>query len=349
MFKKFIITISTFIGVNIISFYYYFFLLAMLALSTDSGTNSQSVYILKDFSFLFIFSLFIGCIAIIPHLITLSLFKKSMKKDWFFKKLYICLTVIVFLFCFGVAFSIHGSFSKEVYNERVLEIKEDKGFITDRSYIYNLCTKYLEFDNEKEIRTHIKKDKISLDKDFDEIVGRIHVITNTDFNEIYNKLNINKTEIIRENPQREMILNVFNDFENNKLNINEFKNELNIVLQSKIKKQEYNPNQEKYALKISIETDLVYLNMNINSKNHKGELDYINWLTESLKIWLEDEYDYNSKLVNSEIYKDYMSMLSKYNSLEDLQVSIQNFSEKYDLNYKNEVTNEILDNLYLGI
>ena len=44
-----------------------------------------------------------------------------------------------------------------------------------------------------------------------------------------------------------------------------------------------------------------------------------------------------------------MSILTNYNSIEELEQSIKDFSKQYDLDYKNEVTNEILDNLYLGI
>lgn len=332
--KKFIYTIFTFLATNLVCAGYYLFLLVMLAMSTDSGVKSLSVYILKDFTFLFAFSTILGLMGVLPHIIVFFFLKK---KEFLSKKLYLFLGISLFLIIFASTFDTHGNFSKEMYEERILEIREEEGFITEKSFTYKLCHRYLQYNDKEQIKIQIKNDKIMLDKNFDEIIGRINVIEKIEYDEIYYRLNINREEVVRETPQRQMILNVFNEFENNNLTIEEFKSELNAILETKVKAK-YIPNKVKDSLRLSIQTDLTYIDMYIDSND-----DYMKWILEKLEYCIKDEYEYNSDLVNSSIYRDYIKLLTNYTSLEELEISMKDFGSRHGLNYKNEMIKDILD------
>lgn len=111
--RKTLCTVFIFLGIGVICIPYFMFILAMLVMTTDSGTNTMSVLNLMNIFSVIAITLIIGGMSLIPHTIGLSLLKKTKlkDKDIFSVKTYKVLMWIVYLLIFASICSIHFDFS----------------------------------------------------------------------------------------------------------------------------------------------------------------------------------------------------------------------------------------------
>lgn len=166
--KNNILTLALFIISNILQVPVHFGMFLAVGMSTDSGMNEMSVYIIRDllslicmlFMPIIMFIILGQFIALIIIIVTSRLDKKKNKSKKFNIKFYIILLIVQSAPYSSMLFNLHSNFDIDYRQERILEIKRDKGEIVEGTLLYDLCIRYLNLNDISDVKEMAKQDAL---------------------------------------------------------------------------------------------------------------------------------------------------------------------------------------------
>lgn len=339
-----------------------------VAMSTDSGMNSLSIYILRDLAAL-VTALFLPFITLIifGHFIPIIIMLLLRKKVKFSIKLYLLLLLIQSLPFSFMMFGLHANTSLSYREERINEIKIEKGEIVEGTDMYNLLARYLELDNIKDVENMARQDKLILSYDYIYIrdyLDYIDFVSDDEFLEmatsIYNK-EFPDISYIRMNKYMNLYLDMVNEFIDKNMSIKDVHNKIKMFMNKKINHYASDNRNIDDDLEYSVPLIVTYENINIlnraqkeydNSEHEdiifKGNLGYSQSRVELFVKGKAYNYQYgeNETIKDNKIYVDYCQMIDDLRN-EDLLTkekvidTIKAFSEKHNLNLENDILNKL--------
>ncbi|NMA51180.1 MAG: hypothetical protein GX951_04985 [Mollicutes bacterium] len=352
--KKFWTTFGIFFGFSIFCFPYLFFILAMIVMTSDSGTKQLSLFHLPDVSQFLFMTLVVFIFTIIPYIVlgvVLMIIKSTrianFKQTNYSNRIY---CFLVFLFLPLIAFimgDIHLDCTYEGYEHRKTEIRAKEGYVTEFSNIYYITNKYLEMDTIEEMKENSKTDRFVLLDEFRDIVRFIDKTkgrNNLSKEDVYQKLNSSENFVIYEDYERKIIREIINRIYKDEISVDEVKNELNLILESKIKKDNDSYDYDIEELRNTTTFQLVYLN---KVANNTDDLEYLEIQAFITRNSLVSFYEYDDDLKETELYIDFARLLSNVKNIETFKSNIQIFSQKYDIDYENKDLLDLIEILDL--
>ena len=359
-------TLLIFIAAFIVSLPINIGLLLVVGMSTDSGMNEFSVYILKDLLYLISVSLIPAFMLVIfAHLLPLFLmlcFNKS-KKIKFNIGLYLILVALQALPYSAILFQLHSNFSLDYRAERINEIKIENGEIVEGTFMYELLSRYLKLNNLDDIRDMVKQDQLVLSYEYSYITNYLDYIDYLSEEDalkkalkIYNQDFPEDRHYITFDRFTFLYLDMIKEFEDPNITVEEVHNKVNSFMG---KNMSYNPHDGRTIdddLEYSLPLIISYENTRILERISKGFSDK---QTEQvvLETRLQDalfrvtnfvngnSYDYqygeDIQIKDSELYKEYCVLLTALLIDEELtpdKVSekLNDFNKKHSLDSNNE-------------
>lgn len=366
--KNNISTLVLFIISNILQFPVHFVMFLAVAMSTDSGMNEMSVYIIKDllslicilFMPIIVFIIFGQFIALII-IVTSRLDKKKNKSKKFNIKFYIILLMVQSAPYSSMLFGLHSNFDIGYRQERILEIKRGKGEIVEGTLLYDLCIRYLNLDDISNVKEMAKQDELIYSYEYKYISDYLDFTKYQSTEKTLEKvLKIYKQDF----PNDDYItfdksifdyLDMIDKFINEDLTIEDVYEDINRFMKKNIK---FNPHDGRGTvgdLNYSLPIIITYENIRVlNALNNEFDDDKYdeNKIKEMLKDSLDrvvyyvdtNSYYYHygkeAQLKDSLIYKQYCDIVNNLISMDYLNPRIINerlgwINEDFELNLKN--------------
>lgn len=344
-------------------------MLFAVGMSTDSGVESLSVYILEDLisliSMAFLLPLFL--LIVCGQWIPLAIMFCSRKKVKYNIKLYLILLFIQCLPFNIMLIGLHANTSLEYRNERINEIQINNGKIVAGTTMYDLLSRYLELDNIDDIRDMAKQDKLVLSYDYIYITDYLDYIgykSREGYSEritsIYNQ-DFPKIDHVEINKYILSYLDMVSQFIDLDMTVEEVHNKIKGFMNKKIEHSALDDRSVDDDLEYSLPLIIAYENINILEKATREHLDDkdadlilktgLDSSKYRVKMFVEgnsQEYQYGQEnpIKNRRLYKKYCHMIDNLKN-EDILTkdkvinTITSFSKKNNLDLENDNLNKL--------